>query len=547
MTPKNVLLIEPGYPNKYPPLGLMKLAAYHGSHGRKDSVTFVKGETPSVMDTAWDRVYVTTLFSFEWKRTSDAIDFAIRAARGQQERVFVGGIAASLMHDEFLREPRWAGVRFIKGLLDGPPASALQLSAEEFEFGADDLAGTPIEELVPDYSILGQVGYHYPVNDAYFGYASRGCVRKCSFCGVPALEGDQREMPPLFELVNGIRERHGEKKDLVLMDNNITASVRYREVIAEIEALGFEHGATLQRDGKPAVKRRVDFNQGVDARILAKSPMYLKEMSKICISPLRIAFDHMGVRKPYEKSVHMAADNRITSLSNYMLYNFMDTPEDLYERMLVNIHLNEERGIRIWSFPMRYQPVQLKDRSHVGKNWNRYFLRSFQIMLQATRGIVSGNPEFFRRAYGRDQSEFLYLLSFPHAFIFHRNYFEYEEGQGQRNEYEALRRRLSESQEREFIQLLNGPEGAIRLDERWYFKLANDLAIDPLIRELMGYHTLGTKQAPDAAGDGSLALFPNAHSDLPAPPEDEVVEDAGLFDHERTIEAEGQATDLNMR
>ena len=547
MIPKNILLIEPGYPNKYPPLGLMKLAAYHGSYGRADNVTFVKGATTKVLDASWDRVYVTTLFSFEWKRTSDAIDFAIRAARGQQERVFVGGIAASLMHDEFLREPRWAGVRFIKGLLDGPPSMALQLSAEEFEFGAEDLTGAPIEELVPDYSILEQVEYHYPVNDAYFGYASRGCIRKCSFCGVPALEGAQREMPPLSGLVNGIRERHGEKKDLVLMDNNITASSRYQEVIAEIVDLGFERGATLQRDGKPAVKRRVDFNQGVDARILAKSPMYLKEMAKVCISPLRIAFDHMGVRKPYEKSVHMAADNGITSLSNYMLYNFMDTPEDLYERMLANIHLNEEREIRIWSFPMRYQPVQLKDRSHVGKNWNRYLLRSFQIMLQATRGIVSGNPSFFRRAYGQDQQEFMHLLSLPHAFIFHRDYFELEEGRGQRDEYEALRRRLSKSQERELIQLLAGPEGAQRLDERSYFRLANDLSIEPLIRRILGFHTLGTKYAPPSARTESLPLFPNLDPGQPAPPDDEVVEDAGLFDHERIIEAEALATDLTMR
>ena len=284
------MLIEPGYPNKYPPLGLMKLAAYHGSLGRGDHVTFVKGEDNEVLNRAWDRVYVTTLFTFEWKRTTSAIDFAIRAAGDQRERVFVGGIAVSLMHDAFLNEPRWAGVRFIKGLLDGPPAASLALSADDYEVGADDLTGTPIEELVPDYAILDQIDYNYPVHDAYFGYASRGCVRKCSFCGVPKLEGAQREMPPLTNLVQGVTERHGEKKDLVLMDNNITASTRYKEVIAEIRDLGFTPGAKLIRDGNRPVKRRVDFNQGVDARILAKSDMFLRELSTICISPLRIAF-----------------------------------------------------------------------------------------------------------------------------------------------------------------------------------------------------------------------------------------------------------------
>ena len=94
MPKKNILLVEPGYPNKYPPLGLMKIAAYHGPHGRDDNVLFVKGDTPEALERVWDRVYVTTLFSFEWKRTSAAIDFALRAARGQAERVFVGGIAA---------------------------------------------------------------------------------------------------------------------------------------------------------------------------------------------------------------------------------------------------------------------------------------------------------------------------------------------------------------------------------------------------------------------------------------------------------------------
>ena len=532
MTPKQILLIEPGYQNKYPPLGLMKLAAYHGLRGRGDNIRFVKGGTSEILSQAWDRVYVTTLFSFEWTRTASAIDFAIQSAGNQSERVFVGGIAASLMYDEFVKEPRWAGVRFIKGLLDGHPALALNLSKANCDFGTDDDSSTPIEEMIPDYSILDQINYRYPVHDAYFGYASRGCVRSCAFCGVPKLEGAQREMPPLSKLVAGVDTAHGPKKDLVLMDNNITASARYREVIAEIRDLGFTPGAKLERAGRPPVKRRVDFNQGVDARILAKSPMFLREMATICISPLRIAFDHLGVRKVYETAIRMAADNGITSLSNYMLYNFMDTPADLYVRMQLNIALNEALGIRIWSFPMRYQPVTLKDRSHVGENWNRYYLRSFQIMLQATRGIVSGNPSFFMRAYGEDCRAFERLLRLPHAFIFHREYYENGPGRPVRDEYEAIRKRFSERQERELIHLLSGPTDTKGLRRDHFRRLANDRTIDPLLRKVMPFHMLGIEEKSKTDSGQVLMLFPALNPDPVMPAEDEVVEDAGLFDHE---------------
>lgn len=450
MAGRNILLVEPGYRNKYPPLGLMKISQYHGPQGKKDHVRFVKGEDPSAYDTAWDRIYITTLFSFEWERTVRSIDYALDLVGGQAHRVFVGGIAASLMHDKFIDEPRWRGVRFIKGLLGEAPAKSLQLDPFDEELYADDVNGKPIEDLVPDYSILDHIAYEYPVNDAYFTYASRGCVRKCAFCGVPTLEGMQRDTNSLTSVVEGVNALYGEKRDLILMDNNVVASANFKDIIAEIIDLGFERGAKLKR-GRYELQRRVDFNQGVDARILCKDPMYLQQLSRIALKPLRIAFDHLGVKKPYEQAIRFSAEAGLTELSNYMLYNFKDNPQDLFERMRLNVTLNEELNIRIFSFPMRYQPVNRQDRGHVGANWNSYFLRSMQVILQATHGIVSGAPEFFRKAFGDTYEEYENILLRPHHFIFNRYWYEQFDGRAEFESFQAVMGKLSGDEKTELL------------------------------------------------------------------------------------------------
>ena len=523
MTNRNILLFEPGYRNKYPPLGLMKLAQYHNLKSRgKDNIVFAKGEDdPKLDDYYWDRVYITTLFSFEWKRTELCIDKARELVYGRNRKIFVGGISASLMTDEFRAVSRWNGIRFIPGLLDGAPARALQLTGHDF--GYKDFSSPPIEEHLPDYAILDQIDYEYPVNDAYFGYASRGCIRKCSFCGVPKLEGMQRTMPSISNFVGGIERLYGVKKDLILMDNNFSAAPNFHEVVAEIRDLGFTPDASLKSNGRLS-KRRVDFNQGVDARLLSKNPNLLKDLSTICISPLRIAFDHLGLRKPYEKSIRDAAEHGITSLSNYMLYNFHDTPEDLYKRLILNIELNDELGIRIWSFPMRYQPVNLKDRSFVGKNWSRYFLRSFQVMLQATRGVVTGNPEFFCAAFGSSIEEFKTLLLIPHEFLFNRNHYFQGEGRPILDEYMTELGTLTEYQCTELVALLSytldvsNPGSRLqKLDDALI-----DTTIDSKIRQLLRfYRTYGTATTQIAS--------PLAHKELYVPV-DEKVEDAGLYE-----------------
>lgn len=517
MAKKNILLIEPGYKNKYPPLGLMKVAQYHGPFGKQDNVRFVKGEDRSVLGTAWDRIYVTTLFSFEFPRISQSIDFALYVANGQADKVFVGGIAASLMHDRFISEPRWHGIRFIKGLLSQPPAISLQLDEFSEELYSEDRFGRPIEDLIPDYSILDQINYRYPVQDAYFTYASRGCIRKCSFCGVPKLEGDQRDTESISAIVNGVEKLYGAKKDLTLMDNNVVASPLFKEIIAEIRDLGFTPGAKLHR-GKVPVQRRVDFNQGVDARILCKDPVYLRELSRICIKPLRIAFDHIGLRKPYEQAVRYAHDFGLNELSNYMLYNFHDSPADLYQRMRLNLDLNDELGIRIWSFPMRYQPTDRPDRTFVGEKWTRYQLRSMQLILQATHGVVSGSSDFFKRAFGDTEESFQEILLRPQHYIFNRDWYERLSGRDEFSEYQAAMARLSGAEKTELLGLLSSREPRS-------FKDIGKSANSDNIRKVAPFYIPISKVKEAKIWSSQRSALKRQLEDVP---EDERVEDAGL-------------------
>ena len=267
------------------------------------------------------------------------------------------------------------------------------------------------------------------------------------------LEGGQRDTNSLSEVIQGVSRLYGEKRDLVLMDNNVVASANFKDIIAEIIDLGFERGATLTR-GRYELQRRVDFNQGVDARILCKDPMYLQQLSRIALKPLRIAFDHLGLKKPYAQAIRFAAQAGITGLSNYMLYNFHDSPSDLFERMRLNVTLNEELGIRIFSFPMRYQPVTRPDRGHVGKNWNSYYLRSMQVILQATHGIVSGAPEFFRKAFGNAYEEFEGILFRPHHYIFNRYWYEQFDGRAEFDSFRVAMGALSGGERTELLEYL---------------------------------------------------------------------------------------------
>ena len=394
---RNILLVEPGYPTKFPPLGLMKISAYHTLLG--DNVKFVKGIDREVPYDYWDRIYVTTLFTYHWKVTVSDINFYKNLVHGDASRLYVGGIMASLMAEELWRE---TGVQPVIGVLNKPGI-------------LDDDNEIVVDDLIPDYKLFNGSNQEYTLLDSYFGYSTRGCVNKCEFCGVPKLEPDFIEYRGLIPYVNEIINNYGEKRDLVLFDNNILASKKFKQIINDILELGFEKGAKH----KDILMRHVDFNQGTDARLMKE--WHFKLLSKICISPLRIAFDHIKFKKIYTAKIKLAAKYEIQNLSNYILYNWEDTPDDLWERLKININLNKDYGLKIYSFPMKYIPIDSRDRLYVSKpDWNWYFVRSVQRILNVTKGIVMPGEDFFHRAFGETSEDFRRILHMPEGILMNR-------------------------------------------------------------------------------------------------------------------------------
>lgn len=393
---RKILLVEPRYPTKFPPLGLMKLSTYHKKLG--DNVRFVKGYDSEVPFEYWDRIYITTLFTYHWKITIEDILFYKNMVHGDISRIFVGGIMASLMAEDLWKE---TGIRPITGVLSKPG-----ILGDDNEFIVDDM--------IPDYELFNESSIKYSLLDSYIGYLTRGCIHKCDFCGVPILEPDFVDYKGLIPYVKKINKDYGEKHNLVLFDNNILASKKFDQIIRDIIDLGFEKGAKLNNK-----LRYVDFNQGTDVRLMKES--HIKLLSQILISPLRIAFDHIGMEKIYVKNIRLAAKYKIRNLSNYILYNFHDTPLDLWKRLKINIDLNKECGLKIYSFPMKYIPINAKNRTFIDQpRWNWYFVRSVQRILNVTKGVVMPGEEFFYRAFGENQEEFMRILYMPEDILMKR-------------------------------------------------------------------------------------------------------------------------------
>ena len=406
-----ILLIEPAYKNKFPPIGLMKLATFHKIKG--DEVYFYKGVHKALLLKKWDIVYISTLFSFDWNITLKTIDF-YGGLLEKGSKVIIGGIMAELMRNE-LKDVVNRRIIF-NDLSDMQVDGELIKSMPAFHYMLTDKMLLNIYNLPPDYGIFGDqvLPYKEAVDTDYFFSTTKGCTRDCEFCAVNKLTKISYEYLPLVPKIEYIIKTFGERRNLILLDDNLLQSSKFDRIIDEIKDCGFHRDAKL--NGK---KRYVDFNQGLDLRLLDKH--HIARLSEIALKPLRLALDKMKLCDMFSKKVKWLNDAGFRNISVYMLFNYKDEPVDLYKRLELCVNLNERYGTRIYSFPMKYAPIDLKNRSYIGCKWTKRQLRGVQCILNASSGNGPRTLDFFQRAYGSSVEEFEKLILMPENYIIYRN------------------------------------------------------------------------------------------------------------------------------
>lgn len=266
-----VLLVEPDYYTRYPPLGLLKLSTYHKKQG--DDVRLVRGPQP-LDDWVPDRIYVTSLFSYAWRPVHAAVRHYSRTF--PDARVILGGIYASLL-----------------------PEHAKTSGAHEVHVGLHH----PAEACIPDWDLIRGEW------DGSILFASRGCIRKCGFCSVPKLEG------PPDDLRHGIKRQVMDYHSRVIIwDNNILGNSNWKEIFDQLIE----------------IDKIVDFNQGLDARLI--TPEVAKYIARVKTKGIRLAYDYPGIREGVRRGIKLLDEAGISKkkITVYTLFNYIESPEQFF-------------------------------------------------------------------------------------------------------------------------------------------------------------------------------------------------------------------------
>lgn len=335
---KRVLLVEPDFPipnksrnhSNFLPIGLLKIASYlrEKKSVNVKLIRFEEKEDEDYYQTALDfkmdnstndepdLIFVTSIFTYWSKHVIRAVlHYKNKYPRA---KVIVGGIYASLMPKHCLANTH-----------------------------CDEIVMGPIpevEECPPAYDLVDV--------DYQIIHTSRGCIRKCGFCGTYIIE-------PVWDCKSSIKEEieenqkrqyeHNKKplKKIIFYDNNLLANEHIENILDDLIELKKEKKITY-----------VESQSGFDGRILMEKPYLADKLKKAGFKNPKIAWDHSLKQAPkIKEQIDLLINAGFTAkeISIFMIYNY----ELPYEEMEEKRQLCAEWKVQITD--CRYRPLDAED------------------------------------------------------------------------------------------------------------------------------------------------------------------------------------------
>jgi len=280
----NILLVEPEFPiptksknhRDFLPIGLLKLASYHRQRG--DRIRLVRGNQ-GADGLKPDQIEITSLFTYWSKYVWDSVRFY--KERHPRAKVIVGGVYASLM-----------------------PRHCRKSGCDEVFVGVDEEA----ERCKPAYDLVDV--------DYQIIHSSRGCTRKCKFCGTWKIE-------PKFTYKKCIKQEICSNR-IVFYDNNLLANPCIKDILEELSKT-IHNGRVVYSESQC----------GIDGRLL--TPELAKLLKKARLINPRIAWDHgFSEYKMIKRQIEMLVDAGYPGKNIYvfMIYNWEHNLEEMEMKRL---------------------------------------------------------------------------------------------------------------------------------------------------------------------------------------------------------------------
>lgn len=308
-----------------------------------------------------DKIEITSLFTYWAPYVKDSVSHYRKIF--PKAKITVGGIYASLMPDHCKNYTK----------------------CDEVYIGVN----TEAEKYYPAYDLITNHNSH-PV-DYQIIHSSRGCLRKCSFCGTWIIESR-------FKAKKSIKDEI-KKRKIVFYDNNLLNNPHIENILKEL--------IELKKNRKISW---CDSQSGFDGRLLIKKPKLAKLLKQAGFRYPRIAWDwgykdYKDIKKQLD--VLIKGGYRYNDIFVFMIYNWNIQFEEM-----------EEKRIKCWEWKVqiadcRYRPLtQIIDNYHpresqtskdyyihTDRNWTDTLVKQFRNNVRRQNICVRQGVNFYSKSF----------------------------------------------------------------------------------------------------------------------------------------------------